>query len=101
MQHNGALREEDLVVAALKTADKIAEAIGTFGWSNYFPAKEHLGPIAWACVKATGGWERVCELSYTELEEARRTWQRRAVIELTEAQQPMPTNPKKKRLRIV
>lgn len=56
----------DLNEAAVEIANKILEALSTYGWNNPEKAKSFLGPYAWKIIQSNGGWENMCQNTTNE-----------------------------------
>lgn len=51
---------------AREAAARICEAIAKYGWTQPEKARLHVGEIGWYVVEREGGWQRICENTFSD-----------------------------------
>ena len=71
--------DEDI---GLDIANRIENAIGTYGYMNHKGAKGYIGERGWAVVEQLGGWVRVCDIqSFDQMPSLRANWRKLATLD--------------------
>lgn len=79
-------------------ANRIVQAISSYGWTNPDKAKTFLGEVGWFVVEREGGWEKLCArvndenlpVLKAQWREVAKTKMRRALLGQTDAPPSLP-----------
>jgi len=71
--------DEDI---GLDTANRIENAVGSYGYMNHKGAREYIGERGWKVVEQLGGWTRVCDIeSFDQMPSLRANWRKLATLD--------------------